>query len=174
MPRFLMCLLLVTACKKAAKPDGTDPGSGTVMPNSAVVAGSGTNAGSGSDANSGSDVVAVDAAEPAGSGSAAAPRPKEIAELEAVLVALINEPESDARSRKTCEMTMDIKKKTRAVARMTKPDGVDQAAWDAGNRAIENSLDAMGPYCNDDPPDDSIELPALYKHVQELVALLPK
>jgi len=173
MTRFLVCaLLLVTACKKGSKSEATDPGSGSATTGSATTGSATTGSAT---TGSGSSAVAVDAAAPAGSGSAAAvTRPKEVAELEATLVALINEPESDARSRKTCEMTMDIKKKTRAVARMTKPAGVDQAAWDAANHAIANSLDAMGPYCNDDPPDDSIELPNLYKNLQALLALLPK
>ena len=189
MTRFLVCaLLLVTACKKGSKSEATDPGSGSATTGSATTGSATTGSattgsattgsattGSAVASGSGSSAVAVDAAAPAGSGSAAAvTRPKEVAELEATLVALINEPESDARSRKTCEMTMDIKKKTRAVARMTKPAGVDQAAWDAANHAIANSLDAMGPYCNDDPPDDSIELPNLYKNLQALLALLPK
>ena len=175
MTRFLVCaLLLVTACKKGSKSEATDPGSGTATTGTATTGSATTGSAT---TGSGSSAVAVDAAAAAGSGSgsaAAVTRPKEVAELEATLVALINEPESDARSRKTCEMTMDIKKKTRAVARMTKPAGVDQAAWDAANHAIANSLDAMGPYCNDDPPDDSIELPNLYKNLQALLALLPK
>lgn len=169
MTRFLVCvLLLATACKKGSKSDGTDPGSGTATTGSAVASGSGSSA------------VAVDAAQPAGSGAgsgsgsaAAVTLPKEVAELETTLVALINEPESEARSRKTCGMAMDIKKKARAVA-MNKPAGVDQAAWDAANEEIAGSLDGLGPYCNDDPPDDSIELPKLYKNFQALLALLPK
>lgn len=172
MARVLVCvLLLMTACKKGSKSEGADPGSGTATMGSAM--GSATGSAVGSDA--GSSAVAVDAAEPAGSGGTAptVTRPKEVAELEATLVALINEPESDARSRKTCGMTMDIKKQTRAVA-MNKPAGVDQAAWDAANDAIAGSLDGLGPYCNDDPPDDSIELPKLYKNLQALMALLPK
>src|SRR5512139_3492043 len=176
MRRFLVCVvLLVAACKKGSKSEGTDPGSGTATTGSAVGSGSGSGAGSGTDA------VAVDAAQPAGSGAgsgsagsaAAVTRPKEVAALEATLVALLAEPESDARSRKTCGMTMELLKKTRAVA-MNKPAGVDQAAWDAANDAIGGSLDALGPYCNDDPPDDSIELPKLYKNFQALLALLPK
>jgi hypothetical protein len=167
MTRFFVCaLLLVTACKKASRSEGTDPGSGTAPTGSAVASGSGASA------------VVVDSAQPAGSGSGAGAaeavtRPKEVAALEATLVALIDEPETDARSRKTCEMLMDIKKKMRAVA-MNKPAGVDQAAWDAANAEMAGSLDALGPHCNDDPPDDSIELPRLYENFQALLALLPK
>jgi hypothetical protein len=145
MTRVLVCvLLLVTACKKGSKSEGTDPGSSTATTGSAV---------------------AVDPAP--------VTRPKEVAELEATLVALINEPETDARSRKTCGMMMDIKKQTRAVA-MNKPAGVDQTTWDTANAEIAGALDGLGPHCNDDPPDDSIELPKLYKNLQALLALLPK
>jgi hypothetical protein len=100
-------------------------------------------------------------------------RPKEVAELEAALVALTGEPESEARSRKTCGQLMDLKKKARAVAR-NKPEGIDQATWDQANEEIAGSFDGLGPYCADDPPDDSVELPKLYEKFQALVALLPK
>ena len=169
MKRFVLCVVLVvTACKKGSKSGDTSTGSGTATTGSAVASGSG--------------VVAVDAAEPAGTGTGEGPGsgsakavtlPKEVADLEATVAALLAEPESDARSRKTCGMQMDIKKKARAVA-MNKPASVDQAAWDAANDEIAGSLDGLGPYCTDDPPDDSLELPKLYKNIQALIALLPK
>lgn len=176
MRHFLVCVvLLLTACKKDAKSEGPSSGSGGAATGSSLASGSSANP------------AAIDAASPAdgsgaavtappsdGSGAAVtAARPKEVAELEAVLVALINEPESEARSRKTCSMEMEIKKKVRAVD-MHRPAGVDEAAWEAANHEIASSLDALGPYCADDPPDASVELPKLYKNVRALLTLLPK
>jgi len=88
-------------------------------------------------------------------------------------VALLDEPEGEARSRKTCGQLMDLQKKARAVARNV-PAGVDAAAWQEANEEIASSLDGLGPYCTDDPPDDSLELPGLYANVQRLLPLLPK
>jgi hypothetical protein len=155
MRRFLVCVLLVVACK-GSKSTGTGSGSAP-----AVASGSGSSAVS--------SAVSIDAPVIA----APAARPKEVAELEAALVALVNEPEGDARSKKTCGQLMDIKMKARAVARST-PAGVDAAAWQSANEEIAGSIDGLGPPCGDDPPDDSLELPKLYKNVQALIALLPK
>ncbi|HLL21490.1 MAG TPA: hypothetical protein VK427_05135 [Kofleriaceae bacterium] len=159
MTRFLLCVVLaVSACKKDPKPEASAPGSGA--------------------GSTGSAAVAADASAPpidaASSGAAAgAARPPQVVELETAVAALLKEPEGDARSKKTCGMLMDIKKKARAVA-TNKPPAVDQAAWDAATTEIAGSLDGLGPYCTDDPPDDSVELPKLHQHIQALIALLPK
>jgi hypothetical protein len=156
MRRLLVCVVLLVACKKkSAEPD---PGSASAGTGSAPV------------------VVAIDAASPAGSGSAPAPAaalPPEVAAFEGAVAALLKEPEGDARSKKTCGQMMDLKKQARAVAQ-NKPAGVDQAAWDQANDAIASSFQGLGPHCNDDPPDDSIDLPEMHKNIQALIALLPK
>ena len=143
MTRLLVCVvLLVAGCKKGAKSEGT--GSVTAPSGSAV---------------------AIDASEPG-------TRPKQVAEFEAALVALIKEPEGEARSRKTCGQFMELKKKWRAVE-LNKPAGIDQAAWDAANDEIGTTFDTLEPSCSDDPPSDAIHLPKMYKAFQALLALIP-
>lgn len=163
MRRFLVCVVLLVACK-GSKSQGTSPGSGTAA------------------AASGSAPVAVVAADApmagSGDGSGSAPtevkRSKEVAELEATLVGLTGEAESDARSKKTCGQLMEIHKKVHAVA-LAKPAGVDTAAWDAAIAKMASDItDGLAVTCKDDPPDDSVELPKLYKDFQALLALLPK
>lgn len=101
-------------------------------------------------------------------------RPKEVADLEATLVALINEPESDERSKKTCDQFMKIHDQAQAVANL-KPAGVDASAWNEQSTKIVSGLrEGLAVTCKDDPPDDSVELPNIYKDFQALVALLPK
>jgi hypothetical protein len=178
MRRFLACVVLVAACK-GSKPGGTSAGSSTVPTGSgsAAAAPVAADAPVGADAPVAADAPAAGSAGGAGDGSGSAAagvkRPKEVAVLEAALVALINEPESDERSRKTCGQFMELYKKAGAVASIN-PAGVDAAAWDAAGSRLLDDFNGLTPYCHDDPPDDSVELPTLYKDFQALVALLPK
>jgi len=93
--------------------------------------------------------------------------------FEAVLMPLVNETPSDARSRKTCAQLMTLQKAAIAMGN-AKPASADAAAWSEVNSDIIGSIQGLGPLCTDDPPDDSVELPGLRKHYQRLVALLPE
>jgi hypothetical protein len=160
MRRLFVCVVLLVACKGSKKSEGTTPGSGTAVA-------------------SGSAPVAIDAAvagsgDGSGSAPAEAKRPKEVADLEATLVALINQPESDERSKKTCGQFMEIFNKADAVAK-NPPAGVDTAAWNAAIVQFSKDMtEGLAVTCKDDPPDDSVELPKVYKDFQALLALLPK
>lgn len=162
MRRILVCVVLLVACK-GSKSAGTSPGSGTAA----------TSSGSAPVAPVAADAPAAGSASGSDGSAAAVKRPKEVAELEATLVALINEPESDERSKKTCDQFLEIHKEVRAVA-ANKPAGVDAAAWDEAIAKMAGDIDGLAPYCKDDPPDDSVELPKLYKDFQALLTLLPK
>lgn len=188
MRRFLLVgvAVLAIACKSSKSSDRAGTAGSAAAGSSADVgsatAGVATDSGDGSaaagsatDSGDGSAAGAGDGSAAAGSAGAATvvQRPPEVAALEAALVALVNEPEGEARSRKTCGQLMDLQKKARAVARKV-PAGVDATAWQEVNDDIAGSLDGIGPYCTDDPPDDSVELPGLYANVLRLLPLLPK
>ncbi len=152
---MLGAVSLLVACKgkapsKAAAEGSAAPGSAAVAP-----------------------VAASDAATAPGSAAEAPPVPPKVAALGATLEALLRELEGDARSRKTCAHVMAIQKQAIAVAREV-PPGVDAAAWETVNEDIRGSLEGLGPYCGDDPPDDSVELPGLYANYKLLLTLLPR
>lgn len=162
MRHLFASVVLLVACNGSKKSEGTTSGSGSAVQ------------------GSGSAPAAPDAAPAPGSGDASgsapaeAKRPKEVADLEATLVTLINEPESDERSKKTCDQFMKIHDQAQAVGNL-KPAGVDAAAWNEQSTKIVSGLrEGLAVTCKDDPPDDSVELPNIYKEFQALVALLPK
>jgi hypothetical protein len=130
----------------------------------------GSTASSASSTAGSADSAASAAGPAAGAGSAA--RPQAFLDFEAVILPLLREPEGESRSRKTCKQLMTLQTKARGLAR-SKPPGVDEAAWQAAYDDVSGSLHGLAPYCNDDPPDDSVELPGLYKNYQRLAALLP-
>ncbi|HWO25450.1 MAG TPA: hypothetical protein VNO30_42215 [Kofleriaceae bacterium] len=185
--RFLICACLLAApaaCKgSTSSPAAGAEGSGSAA-RSAEPAGSaaGAPAGSAVGAPAGSAVGAPTAsaagassagsAAPAPAAAGAAARPQAFLDFEAVILPLLREPEGEARSRKTCKQLMTLQTKARGLAR-SKPPGVDEAAWQAAYEDVSGSLHGLAPNCNDDPPDDSSELPGLYKSYLRLTALLP-
>jgi hypothetical protein len=102
-----------------------------------------------------------------------APLPAAFTEFEAVLVPLTREPESDARSRRTCKAFTALKVKSLAIRR-NMPVGVHAEAWEKASNEIRGALEGLGQICTDDTPDDSMDLPTLHLGYQHLVALLPK
>jgi hypothetical protein len=190
--RLLSCVYLLAAlaaCKRdtSSRAAGSE-GSGSAAPRAAPAgsaaaptasAGSAATGSVGSpaagsagsaDSAAGSAAGAVAAGSAAGASSAA--RPQAFADFEAVILPLLREPEGEARSRKTCKQLMTLQTKARGLAR-SKPPGVDEAAWQAAYDDVSGSIHGLAPYCNDDPPDDSVERPGLYKNYQRLAALLP-
>ena len=161
--------LLICACLLAALAACKREGSGSAA-RSAEPAGSAAEPAAGSAGAASSAGSAGSAGSAAGAGSAA--RPQAFLDFEAVILPLLREPEGEARSRKTCKQLMTLQTKARGLAR-SKPPGVDEAAWQAAYDDVSGSLHGLAPYCNDDPPDDSVELPGLYKNYQRLAALLP-
>lgn len=162
MRHLFVCVVLLVGCKGSTKSEGTTSGSGAAAE------------GSGSAPAAPDAATAPGSGDGSGSAAAAVKRPREVADLEATLVALINEPESDERSKKTCDRFMKIHAQAQAVANL-EPAGVDAAAWNERSTKIVRDLrEGLAVTCKDDPPDDSVELPNIYKDFQALVALLPK
>ncbi|MBZ0230988.1 MAG: hypothetical protein K8M05_01435 [Deltaproteobacteria bacterium] len=162
MRPLFVCVVLLAACKGTKTSEGTASGSGTAAE------------GSGSAPAAPDAAVAPGSGDDAASAAAEVKRPKEVADLETTLVTLLNEPESDERSKKTCDQFMQILAQARAVANL-KPAGVDAAAWDEqGSTLVRGFGEGLAVTCKDDPPDDSVELANIYKEFQALVALLPK
>ena len=177
--RFLICACLLAApaaCKgSTSSPAAGAEGSGSAA-RSAEPAGSAAGAPAGSAVGaptaSAAGASSAGSAAPAPAAAGAAARPQAFLDFEAVILPLLREPEGEARSRKTCKQLMTLQTKARGLAR-SKPPGVDEAAWQAAYEDVSGSLHGLAPNCNDDPPDDSSELPGLYKSYLRLTALLP-
>jgi hypothetical protein len=150
------CLLLASACKKAP-PAG--PGALDAPKQDAAAA----------QADAPADAAIPD------TGPADAAEfviPTAFVKFEDLLLPLVREPRSEARSAKTCKMIEKLRIASLAVQR-SMPKGVDEAAWEAASNEMSGAFEGMGATCTDDPPNDSPDLAVIHKSYARMLELLP-
>jgi hypothetical protein len=98
--------------------------------------------------------------------------PAAFVKFEDLLLPLVREPRSEARSAKTCKMIEKLRIASLAVQR-SMPKGVDEAAWEAASNEMSGAFEGMGATCTDDPPNDSPDLAVIHKSYALMLELLP-
>lgn len=160
-----LTLSLVAGCKKAAAP-AADGGAGSATAVTAAKPDAGATAAA-------VDATAAPTVPPAIDAAAAAAKPEPFVAFEAMLLPLIGEPESEARSKKTCQGIEKLRIAGRAVQR-SQPAGADAKAWEEASMEMRGAFEGLGATCTDDPPNDTPDLDVVHQSYQKLVALLPR
>lgn len=98
--------------------------------------------------------------------------PAAFVKFEDLLLPLVREPRSEARSAKTCKMIEKLRLASLAIQR-SMPKGVDTAAWEAASNEMSGAFEGMGATCTDAPPNDSPDLAVIHKSYVRMLELLP-
>jgi hypothetical protein len=168
-----LVLSLVAGCKKAAPP-AADAGAGGAPVTATDAAAKVTDAAAKAPKDAAADAVAKDAAaKDAAVAAAAGKLPEAFVAFEAMLLPLVREAESDARSKKTCKDLEKLRIAGRAVQR-SQPAGVNATAWEEASVEMRGAFEGLGATCTDDPPNDTPDLEVVHQSYQKLVALLPR
>ena len=99
--------------------------------------------------------------------------PSAFVKFEDLLLPLVREPRSEARSRKTCKMIEKLRVASLAVQR-SMPKGVDEKAWEAASNEMSGAFEGMGATCTDVPSNDSPDLAIIHKSYASLLELMPE
>jgi hypothetical protein len=91
--------------------------------------------------------------------------------FERLIVPLMAEAESQARSVKICKKLEELRVASLAFRRAI-PQGVDAAAWEAASNQMRGAFEGLGGVCMDDPPGFSSDLDIAYESYQRLRKLL--
>lgn len=99
--------------------------------------------------------------------------PSAFVKFEDLLLPLVREPRSEARSRKTCKIIEQLRIASLAVQR-SMPAGVDEKAWEAASNEMSGAFEGMGATCTDIPPNDSPDLAIIHRGYARLLELMPE
>lgn len=99
--------------------------------------------------------------------------PSAFVQFEDLLIPLVREPRSEARSLKTCEMIEKLRIASLAVQK-SMPKGADEKSWEAASNEMSGAFEGMGATCADVPPNDSPDLAIIHKSYARLLELMPE
>src|SRR5688572_3078778 len=135
-----LALSLVAGCKKAAPPAAADGGAGSATAVTAAKPDAGATAAAVDATAAAVDATAAPTVPPAIDAAAAAAKPEPFVAFEAMLLPLIGEPESEARSKKTCQGIEKLRIAGRAVQR-SQPAGADAKAWEEASMEMRGAFE---------------------------------
>jgi hypothetical protein len=161
-------LLAAASCKKSPPPSGSAEGATKARPSADALPSPSRDAARPSAQDAGpAGADRPDETDPG------APVPSAFVKFEDLLLPLVREPRSEARSAKTCRMIEELRIASLAVQR-SMPKGVDEAAWEAASNEMSGAFEGMGATCTDKPPNDSPDLAVIHKSYARMLELMPE